>query len=107
MKNIFTLLLAFIAFNSFSQVKPMKIEIDSMVFELKQKIEIDGHIIKEPVYFKASLDGIEIYDKNNNQYQRRKCKSDKCGIIHLEQKNIITSEKIILNNNPNWYTTAN
>jgi hypothetical protein len=55
--------------------------------ELKQKIEIDGHLVKFPVYFKATLDGIEIYDDNKIQYQKRKCSQDKCNIIHLEPKN--------------------
>jgi len=55
--------------------------------ELKnQTIEIDGHQIKSPVYFKATLDSIEIYDKKNNKYQVRKCNKENCSIIHLEPK---------------------
>lgn len=106
MKNIFTLLLAVMALNSAAQVKPMKIEIDSLIFEIKQKTEIDGHIVKDPIYFKATLDGVEIYDKDKNQYKIRKCNKDKCSIIHLELKNIITSGYII-NNNTNLFGTAN
>lgn len=106
MKTRFTLLLAFIALNSVAQVKPIKKEIDSLVFEIKQKIEINGHIVKTPVYFKATLDGIEIYDKDKKQYQRRKCNEEKCEMIHLEPKNIITSGYII-NNNPSWFVTPN
>ncbi len=106
MKTRFTLLLAFIALNSVAQVKPMKIEIDSLIFEIKQKIEIDGHIVKYPIYFKSTLDGIEIYDKDKKQYQRRKCNDNKCEIIHLEPKNIITSGNVI-NNVPKWFGIAN
>lgn len=72
-------------------------------------IEIDGHLIIEPIYFKIDLNGIEIYDKNKKQYQKRKCENEKCNIIHLEAKSNGTSlingwltgspNKILLNNN--------
>lgn len=54
---------------------------------LKNKIEIDGHIVKEKIWFKANLDGIEIVDEKGNKYQRRKCSVEKCDVLHLENKN--------------------
>jgi len=65
--------------------------------ELKKKIEIDGHIIKFPVFFKATLDGIEIYDKDKNQYKKRNCSENDCKIIHLDPKN-----DLIINSGNNW-----
>lgn len=60
-------------------------------------IEIDGHIIKDPVYFKANLDGIKIYD-SKKEYQKRKCTNDSCKIIHLEPK---LNGTLLINN---WMT---
>jgi len=51
------------------------------------KIEINGHIVKDKIWFKANLDGIEIVDEKGNKYQRRKCNKDKCDILHLEVLN--------------------
>jgi hypothetical protein len=48
------------------------------------KIEIDGHIVKDKIWFKAAFDGIEITDEKGNKYQKRKCSIDKCDILHLE-----------------------
>ena len=73
--------------------------------ELKQKIEIDGHLVKFPVYFKATIDGIEIYDKNGVKYENRKCKTDNCSIIHLIPKTYISISGSNLV--PNWIITPN
>ena len=60
--------------------------------KIKGEIEINGHIIKKDVWFKASLDGIEIYDKDKNQYKKRSCNEKDCKIIHLESKHsLLTS----------------
>jgi len=58
--------------------------------KVKGVIEIDGHIFynkyaKDPIIFKATLDGIKIYD-SKREYQKRKCEIDKCKTIHLEPK---------------------
>ena len=59
------------------------------------KIEIDGHIVKDKIWFKANLDGIEIVDEKGNKYQKRKCDTEKCDILHLEKN---YSGSLILNN---------
>lgn len=69
--------------------------------KLKGDIEIDGHIVKEYVWFKASLDGIEIYDNNKNQYKKRKCVKNDCKIIHLELKNYFVISESLKYNYPN------
>jgi len=58
--------------------------------KIKGVIEIDGHLFhnkyaKDPIIFKATLDGIKIYD-SKREYQKRKCEIDKCETIHLEPK---------------------
>lgn len=79
--------------------------------KIKGVIEIDGHIFynkyaKDPIVFKADLDGIKIYD-SKQEYQKRKCKNDSCKTIHLEAKSNgtllingrTTANKILLSNN--------
>jgi len=62
--------------------------------ELETKLigmfEIDGHLFnnktaKDPIIFKANLDGIKIYN-SKKEYQKRKCNIDGCETIHLEPK---------------------
>ena len=58
--------------------------------KIKGTIEIDGHVFynkyaKDPIFFKANLDGIKIYD-SKKEYQKRKCNVDNCKTIHLEPK---------------------
>lgn len=70
---------------------------------LKGFVEIDGHLFnnntsKDPVNFKADLDGIKIYD-SKKEYQKRKCNIENCKTIHLEPK---TYSDMLL---PNYYRT--
>ena len=69
--------------------------------KIKGEIEINGHIVKEAIWLKASLDGIEIYDKDKNQYKKRNCGQKDCKIIHLEPINnfIISGSIQYLNQN--------
>ena len=58
--------------------------------KIKGNIEIDGHSFynkyaKDPIYFKADLDGVKIFN-SKQEYQKRKCKNDSCKTIHLEPK---------------------
>jgi len=58
--------------------------------KIKGVIEIDGHIFynkyaKDPIIFKADLNGIKIYD-SKKEYQKRKCENDSCKTTHLEPK---------------------
>ena len=69
--------------------------------KLKGDIEIDGHIVKEDVFFKANLDGIEIYDEKRNKYKKRKCVKNDCKIIHLELKNYFVISESLKYNYPN------
>ena len=57
---------------------------------IKGMIEFDGHTFdnkksKDPVTFKANLEGITISDKNR-EYVYRKCSHANCEIVHLEKK---------------------
>jgi hypothetical protein len=54
------------------------------------QVEFGGHIFdnnksKDPIKFKASLEGMKIYD-SKNEYQYRKCENQGCIIVHLELK---------------------
>ena len=69
--------------------------------KIKGEIEINGHIVKNDVWFKASLDGIEIYDKDKNQYKKRSCNEKDCKIIHLESKNNFIVSGSLQYNYPN------
>ena len=69
--------------------------------KIKGEIEINGHIIKKDVWLKASLDGIEIYDEDKNQYKKRKCVKNDCKIIHLELKNYFVISESLKYNYPN------
>jgi len=62
-----------------------KNEIIHKDYVINNTIEIGGHIIKDPIFFKANLDGIKIYD-SKKEYQKRKCNIDSCKTIHLEPK---------------------
>ncbi len=73
--------------NSFDIIDRVNMSFD---IELQNTIEIDGHTFlnsksKDPIRFKATLDGIKIYD-SKKEYQKRKCDKEKCSIIHLEPK---------------------
>ena len=85
----------------------IKLTIHSAI-ELEAKLigmfEIDGHLFnnktaKDPIFFKANLDGIKIYD-SKKEYQKRKCNVDNCKTIHLEPK--LNGTLLI-----NGWTTAN
>lgn len=57
---------------------------------IKGMIEFDGHIFdnkksKDPITFKATLQGITFSDKKC-EYVYRKCSQANCEIIHLEKK---------------------
>jgi len=72
--------------------------------KLTGMFEIDGHLFnnktaKDPIYFKATLDGIKIYD-SKKEYHKRKCNVDSCKTIHLEPK--LNGTLLI-----NGWTTAN
>lgn len=72
--------------------------------KIKGIIEIDGHSFdnnksKDPIIFKATLDGVKIYD-SKKEYQKRKCNIDNCKTIHLEPK---LNGTLLLNG----WTTAN
>lgn len=69
--------------------------------QLKGMFEVDGILIKFPVYFKAAIDGVLIYDDKKHEYTRRKCSDSKCRIIHLETK------KIGVMPAQNWQITTN
>lgn len=67
----------------------------SFDIELQNTVEIDGHTFvnqksKDPVRVKSDLDGIKIYD-SKREYQKRKCDTEKCKVIHLEPKRYGTS----------------
>jgi len=76
-----------------------KNEIIHKDYVITNTIEIGGHIIKDPIFFKANLDGINIYD-SKKEYQKRKCNVDNCKTIHLEPK--LNGALLI-----NGWTTAN
>lgn len=82
MKKLILLLLFSIAVQA--QIKKPK---DSIKQVLNAKIEIDGHLTKKEIFFKATLEGIEIYDHDKKQYKLRKCSLKDCDIIHLIEKN--------------------
>ena len=53
-------------------------------------VEFDGHAFdnkksKDPITFKATLEGITISDKNR-EYVYRRCSHANCEIVHLEKK---------------------
>jgi len=55
--------------------------------KIKGAIEIDGHVfynkyVKDPIFFKANLEGIKIFD-SKKEYQKRKCNIDSCKTTHL------------------------
>lgn len=54
-------------------------------------IEVDGHKTKEKFIFKSTLTDIKITDDKGNEYQKRKCDTEKCKVIHLERKSYGTS----------------
>lgn len=62
-------------------------------------IEINGHITKEKFYFKATLSGIEIYDKNKSKYTRRLCNEKECKLVHLQNLNYGNSNLGLFNSN--------
>ena len=76
--------------------------------KIKGTIEIDGHSFdnnksKDPILFKATLDGIKIFD-SKKEYQKRKCNIDSCKTIHLETKlngNLLINEWITKNTKSN------
>ena len=84
MKTIVTIIIALISQLSFSQDVLFK-------KELKGDFEFNGHVIKDTLYFKATLDGIEIYDSKGNYFVRKKCEIENCKINHLKEKGLITS----------------
>lgn len=76
------LLIIIVLFSSFSYGQSNEFYYKKDLFDYK--IEIDGHITKEKIIFKATFDSIEFYDRKGNKYQRRKCNTEKCDILHLE-----------------------
>lgn len=61
-----------------------------VLLPIERMVEFDGHILdnkkaKDPIKFKATLDGVEIYD-SKRKYNYRKCEKPNCGIIHLIEK---------------------
>jgi hypothetical protein len=84
MKKYILLSLLLSAINCFSQeLKRSDFYTRHFIYE---NVEIDGHISKEVFILEANLQGVKIYDKDKKEYIFRKCKKDKCLIIHLESK---------------------
>lgn len=57
---------------------------------IERIVEFEGHILdnkksNDPIKFKATLEGIEIYD-SKKKYNYRKCEKSNCKIIHLTEK---------------------
>jgi len=57
-------------------------------FKIYGLIEIEGHAFKNdtcqhPLFFKADLDGIDLFDDLGNKYKHRKCNIKECELIHL------------------------
>lgn len=93
-KLIIVIALLFTAFLSAQEIEE----------KVKGVIEIDGHIFynkyaKDPIIFKADLNGIKIYD-SKKEYQKRKCENDNCKTTHLEPK---SNGNVLING----WTTAN
>lgn len=70
-------------------IEKSNLERIEVLVEIPGEIEIDGHVFdnkksKNPIHFRATLEGTKIYD-SKKEYTYRKCGKEKCEITHLEE----------------------